>query len=118
EWGPDWQKKAPEELIYLDQAQNELFPEGNRKIVILSRVLPSDATMGYEDLNHLLVTKLNGVELKRIEDVPDAIEKAEGGIHKIEFSTDPTMIFLDAKQVQTSDEILTKTYRLPALKRL
>jgi hypothetical protein len=32
--------------------------------------------MGYEDLNHLLVTKLNGVELKRIEDVPEAIEKA------------------------------------------
>src|SRR5690606_19718695 len=28
EWGPDWQKKAPEELIYLDRAQNELFPEG------------------------------------------------------------------------------------------
>lgn len=118
EWGPDWQKKAPEELIHLDRAQNELFPEGKRKIVILSHVLPTDATMGYEDLNQLIVTKLNGQEVLSIEDIPKAIAKAENGLHKLEFSSDPTAIYLDAEHVATSDAILAKTYRLPALKRL
>ncbi len=118
EWGPDWAKKAPEDLIYLDRAQNEIYPEGKRKIVILSRVLPSDTTMGYEDLNHHVVTKLNGVELTSIQDVPKAIEKAENGLHKMEFPTDPTVIYLDAEQVATSEAVLSKTYQLPALKRL
>jgi S1-C subfamily serine protease len=118
EWGPDWQKKAPDELVYLDRAQHELFRDGPKKIVFLSRVLPSDATVGYEDLNHLVVTKINDVPLNGLADIPGALEKATGGVHKIEVTTDPSVIYLDAKQVATSESILAKTYRLPALKRL
>ena len=33
-------------------------------------------------------------------------------------TSDPTVIYLDAQQVATSEAILAKTYRLPALKRL
>jgi S1-C subfamily serine protease len=118
EWGNDWQKKAPDELVYIDRAQAELFPGSSRKIVFLSRVLPSDATVGYEGLNHLIVTRINDVELQGLADVPAALEKATGGVHKIEFSSDPSLIYLDAAQVAQSDAILSKTYRLPALKRL
>lgn len=118
EWGADWQKKAPDELVYLDRAQEELFPDGAQKIVFLSRVLPSDATVGYEDLNHLIVTEINDVPLRSLADVPGALGKANNGTHKIEFSTDPSVIYLDSQQVAISEEILAKTYRLPALKRL
>ncbi|RYD73609.1 MAG: PDZ domain-containing protein [Verrucomicrobiaceae bacterium] len=118
EWGNDWQRKAPDELVYLDRAQEELFPEGGRKIVFLGRVLPSDATVGYEGLDHLIVTEINDVPLRSLADVPGALEKAQDGTHKIEFSSDPTVIYLNAQQVATSEEILAKTYRLPTLKRL
>ncbi|MHA3775111.1 PDZ domain-containing protein [Verrucomicrobiota bacterium sgz303538] len=118
EWGPDWQKKAPEDLVYMDRAQGELFPDGHRKIVFLSRVLPSDATVGYEDLHHLIVSKINDVPLQSLADVPKALEKAVNGLHKVEFTSDPTVIYLDAQQVATSEAILAKTYRLPSLKRL
>lgn len=118
EWGPSWEKKAPEELVHLDRAQNELFTDGPRKIVFLGRVLPSDATVGYEDLSHLVVTEINDVPLRSLNDVPQALEKVQNGFHKIEFSSDPTVIYLDAQQVATSEAILAKTYRLPALKRL
>jgi hypothetical protein len=31
EWGADWLKKAPEELVYYDRQQNELFRDGPKK---------------------------------------------------------------------------------------
>ena len=50
EWGGNWQKDAPQRFVYLDRFQSELFPEGNRRVVILSQVLPANNTIGYDDL--------------------------------------------------------------------
>jgi hypothetical protein len=118
EWGADYVKKAPEDLVYLERQQNELFREGGRKIVFLSRVLPSDATVGYEELHYLVVTRINGQEILSLKDVPPALKKAQNGLHKVEFASEPTTIFLDAAQVKASGGILAKTYRLPSLQRL
>jgi hypothetical protein len=51
EWGSNWQREAPQRLVYLDHFQSELFPEGNRRVVILSQVLPANSTIGYDDLS-------------------------------------------------------------------
>lgn len=118
EFGPDWQKKAPEQFVYFDRQQTELFKDGPKKIVFLSRVLPSDLTVGYEDLSNLVVKKINGVELQSLADVPGALTKAEDGLHKIEFDSEPTVIYLDAAQVAASEAAIMQKYRLPTLKRL
>lgn len=118
EWGSDWIRKAPEELIYLDRQQSDLFPEGGKKIIILTRVLPSDSTIGYEELHHLIVTRINDVELKSLADVEKAVAQAKDGLHKVEFNGDPAVIYLDAEKVKTSEAILARTYRLPSLHRL
>jgi hypothetical protein len=120
EWGADWVKKAPEDLVYIERQQTDLFREDGtgRKVVFLSRVLPSDATLGYEELHFLVVTKINGQEIRGLKDIPEALTKAVNGIHKIEFASEPSPIFLDAAQVKSSEQILAKTYRLPALQRL
>ncbi len=81
-------------------------------------MLPTDATIGYEDLHYLLVTKINDQDIRSLQDIPAALTKAKNNLHKVEFSAEPTLIYLNAEQVQSSDEILAKTYRLPALKRL
>lgn len=118
DFGNDWQKRAPQELVYLDRYQQDLFAEGPKKIVILSRVLPMPSTLGYEDLHHLRVTKINGVELQSLADVPAAIEKVRDGLHKVEFDADPSVIYLDAASLKDDEAALTKTYRLPTTKRL
>lgn len=118
EWGADWAKKAPIDLVFLDRQQNELFKGAGRKIVFLSRVLPTDATVGYEDLHQLIVTKVNGQEITRLEDIAAAVDKATDGLHKIEFDGDPAEVFLSAEQARTSESALTKSYHLPALKHL
>ncbi|MGC1482038.1 MAG: PDZ domain-containing protein, partial [Chthoniobacterales bacterium] len=50
EWGSDWRSNAPQRLVNLDAFQQELPPDQGR-IVFVSQVLPTDATIGYQDLN-------------------------------------------------------------------
>jgi S1-C subfamily serine protease len=118
EWGNDWAKKAPEQFVYFDRMQNDLFKEGPKKIVFVSRVLPTAATVGYEDLGMLVVTKINDVALQSLADVATALEKPKDALHKIEFDGEPTTVYLDAKAVSDEGEALRKKYRLPALQRL
>jgi hypothetical protein len=118
EFGGDWMKKAPSQFVYFDRYQQELFKDGPKKIVFLHRVLPSDITVGYEELGNLIVKKINGVALQSLADVPDALTKAADGLHKIEFDTEPMVIYLDAAQVAASEEAFKAKYRLPSLQRL
>jgi hypothetical protein len=118
EWGADWLKKAPEELVFFDRYQTELFKDGPKKLVMLSSVLPSPATVGYEELHHLIVTRINGEALQSLADVPAALGKCANGLHKIEFADDPTAIYLDAAAITSGAEGLMKNYRIPMLERL
>jgi membrane-associated protease RseP (regulator of RpoE activity) len=118
EFGNDWQKKAPEQFVYFDRQQNELFKDGPKKIVFLNRVLPSDLTIGYEELTQLVVTKVNDVPLECLADLPAALAKAKDGLHKIEFDGEPGVIYLDAAGVAAASDELQKKYRLPVLQRL
>lgn len=118
EWGSDWVKKAPEEFVFLDRQQAELFPDAGKKVVILSAVLPSHLTLGYEELHQMIVKKINGVPLDHLSDVPAALAKSTNGLHKIEFDGDPSAIYLDASAIGAGDRELMQNYRIPTLKRL
>lgn len=117
EWGPNWAKEAPQRFVYFDRFQSSLFPEP-RKLVILSQVMPTRDTVGYEQLNYLVVTRLNGVEIKNLDDFAKAAQSPINGFHKLEFDEDPHMIYLDAAQAQQDAPALQKLYSLPALQRL
>ena len=119
EYGADWQKKAPEQFVYFDKQQNELFKDGPKKLVFLNRVLPSDLTVGYEELTQLIVTKVNGVRLEAgLSDLPSALAKAENGLHKIEFDGEPSVIYLDAAHAAATEKEFQQKYRLPTLQRI
>jgi S1-C subfamily serine protease len=117
EWGANWRKEAPQRFVYLDHFQSELFPEGNRRVVILSQVLPANSTIGYDDLSYLTVEKVNGKEIKSLRDLADAVKESGDGFAKIETAEDPKLIALDLKQVQAEAAALQQNYGLPALQR-
>ncbi len=117
EWGSGWMREAPQRLVYLDAYQNEL-PGKKRKIVFLSQVLPSPDTLGYENLDHLVVEKINGVEIHTLADIATAVKKPEKGFHKIEFEGDPGTIYLDAAEIEANAPKLIEDYSLPALQKL
>jgi PDZ domain len=117
EWGANWLKDAPERLVYYDRFQSDLFPE-KRKIVFLTQILPTEDTVGYEQLSNLVVTKLNGRKILSLNDFAEAAKNPTAGYHKIEFEEDPHEIYLDAKQVEEDSAQLQKTYSIPALRHL
>ncbi len=121
EWGAgggDWYKKAPLRFLYMDQYQADLYPEGHRKVVFLSQVLPSKGTLGYEDLWGLVVTKINDVPINSLADIDAALKKPTDGFHKIEFDEYPKVIYLDAKQVEADSAAILRKYGIGNLKQL
>lgn len=118
EWGANWQKDAPQRFVYLDRFQSELFPEGNRRVVVLTQVLPANATIGYDDLAYLVVQKVNGKEVKSLRDLSDAANNSIDGFIKIETAEDPKQIELEAAQVAADAVKLQQSYGLPSMQRL
>jgi len=118
EWGGNWPKEAPQQLVALDAFQDEDTDREPRKIVFLSQVFPTANTVGYENLQHLVVTKVNGIPIKSLDDLARAAAKPEGGFHKIEFDNDPPFIYLDAAEAEKSDEQIRQEYGITELKNL
>lgn len=117
EWGPNWNREAPQRFVYYDRYQANLFPT-KRKLVILTQVMPTKATVGYEHLNYLIVKRLNGEEITSLADLARATQHPVDGFHKIEFEEDPHTIFLDADEVAEQSGALQKLYSLPTMERL
>ena len=118
EWGSNWQREAPQRLVYLDHFQSELFPQRDRRVVILSQVLPANSTIGYDDLAYLTVTKVNGKEIKSLDELAAAVKQPLQGFIKIETEEDPKQIELDAAQVAAEAPDLQENYGISSLQRL
>lgn len=115
---PEWHGQTPDRLAFYDRNQSELFRDGPKKIVFLSAVLPIPSTVGFENLNHIVVKKINDVEIQTLADIATAIEKPVNGFHKIDFDEEPTTIYLNAEDAVKSEPLIQQQYRLPILKRL
>ncbi len=117
EWGGDWPKEAPQRLVYYDAFQNEL-PSDRDKIVFISQILPSPDTIGYEGLDNLVVSKVNGREIRNLNDLAEAAGHPVDGFQKIELEEDPGVLFLDAASIEANRDQLIRKYALPTLQRL
>ena len=85
---------------------------------MLSQVLPVASNIGYEDLKYLVVTKINGLPINSLDDLPKALEKPADGFDKVEFEDFPKEIFVDAAHLAADDQNVQESYSLPDLKRL
>lgn len=117
EWGPDWAKSAPQRLVNYDAFQDEL-PADRGKIVVLSQILPSPDTLGYDHIDNVVVKELNGRPVKSIADLAEAAKHPVEGFQKIELEEDPKWLFLDAASIEANRAQLMKHYALPATERL
>lgn len=93
-WGDDWAGRVKPHLYnyYMNFA---FTPTDDRKnIVVLSYVLPADVNLGYQDLRHLVVSKVNGKKISGIKDMLDAMKtNSDPNFHVIEFEQfNPTLV--------------------------
>ncbi len=113
EWGNNWRQRAPLRMVYYDTFQNDLFEPEQKEVVLMTRVLPDESNIGYEDLGMLEVTKVNDQPIRSFDDLEAALAQPVDGFHKIEFTESPNTIYLDATTVEERDPILRNNYGLP-----
>lgn len=112
EWGPEWRRQAPQNLVYLDAFQRE--SEGRRdRYVILSAILPSPQTIGYQDLAKRLVLSINGTPIMSLKDVSEAARHPVGGFHRILLEGAGGPIFLDASNLPAEEAKVRERYGIP-----
>ena len=112
-FGRDWQQRAP--LNLLDAYENpEKYEDEVRRIIFLSGIIPTNATIGYETLRNLIVRRVNGHDILDIPTLIEAFESHDGPLHSIEFVEEDFTIYLDETVATTVDaELLQRG--LPSL---
>ena len=67
----------------------------------------------------MILTKINGREILSIADVDAAVKEPIDGLHKIEFTDFPHIIYLDAALAEMDNtQTMPNRYRITDLKRL
>ena len=117
-WGKDWPTRAPFNLVYSNANPEKYEQQGREKLVFLSQVLRTPATLGYENLNSIVVDKVDGKPIKSLADLADALNGVTlNGLHKIELEDYPRLIWVhDGVSRKVNDQLLG--YGIGSLTRL
>jgi hypothetical protein len=117
-WGEDWTTRAPFKLVHANANPHPLEEEGREKLVFLSNVLKTPSTLGYEGINSVIVTKVNGTFIKNIKDLAAAFTAVTAdGLHTIEFDDYPKVIYVDDRASRLINQQLIQ-YGIGQLERL
>ena len=126
-FGRNWSSDAPFRLLQAWRNPELHEDQGSRKLVFLNGVIPTPAVQGYEQLSGLIVTRANGIDIHKIEDLARALDqpvlqladRPVGALHIIEFTDFPYIIHVDAEAAQRDDRtVIQGNFRIPELRRL
>ncbi len=73
-------------------------------VVVLTEVLPDSINLGYQDLRNLVVERVNGKPIAKLEDVALALKSPQGAYHVFEFQLNERRIVLDASQLDSANQ--------------
>jgi S1-C subfamily serine protease len=108
-YGEDWQSDAP--LNYLDALSNpEKYQENHDSMICLTAVIPTQATVGYESLRNMIISKVNGKPVRNMKEMLQAFSKPRLGSpsHSIEFLEENLVVHLDEQLSDAIDQALLK----------
>jgi S1-C subfamily serine protease len=118
-FGRNWSDSASSELVYDLYYRRHESPENTRpEPIVLASVLaaPVNANVGVR--GRLIVDKINGIRIEKLEDVIRAIESHQGAEHIIEFFPKDTLECIDRAEAEQSNAKIMQTYGIPKDRRL
>ena len=110
-WGADWKRRSPFRLYYYNNQQ----PTPERPaLVLLTQVLPDVYNIGYWDLRHLVVDRVNGQKISRLPELREALTKPVNGFHIVEFMQSDSLrrLVLDANQEPAATQRVLQQFRI------
>lgn len=119
-WGSDCWNRAPTRLVapfYLEEGAQT--PE-RRRIIVLSQVIPSAWSIGYQDCRDMLVARIDGREVDSVQDVVEAFSSPRGRFVRVEFypNDERSELVVDASTLAEATEAILRDYGIPAASRL
>jgi len=82
-----------------------------REVVVLSTVLADELNVGYQELQDIVITSVNGVNVSTIRDLVAAVEGNEGEFH-VFIDKKGNRIVLDRKKTDERQGIILEKYKM------
>ncbi|MDO4221224.1 MAG: PDZ domain-containing protein [Akkermansia sp.] len=103
------QDSLPLSLAGIEENEDTYRKEGRRELVVLSLVVPTPATLGYDNARFNLVTKVNGKDVHDFAEFAKLIdEPTPNGLVSISLNKAPYEIYLSAQAVQGSNDLIRR----------
>jgi len=102
-FGKDWQNRAPVHLVAALEEQHELLKQGKKRLLVISNVIPTPLTLGYERLGGRVITKVQNREVSSLQELAAGLD-AQQGLFTIELEQAPYKIYMD----KNTSEIINK----------
>lgn len=100
----------PVEFLQLEARTPDLLAEGRKELVTLSLIMPTAATLGYENLGFCVVEKVNGKPFADFAGFVALVdEQTENGITEFSINKPPYTIYMDAKETEQVNETIRRT---------
>ena len=107
-FGKNWDTRGP--LNLLDALRNpEDYEEGRDRLVFLSRVVATRATVGYDRIANRIVSEVNGKPIKDMSSLVEAFETPIDGLHEIKIDDIPYVLYLDPRLSDGVDAMLRQS---------
>jgi len=111
EFGEEWDCEAPVELVYRVMQSRAQF-EGEQ-IVVLTQVLAHDLTVGYEDLENIVLNAFNGTQVKNLRHIMEMIEACTDEYMRFGLQTNLTLVLKTEPAKKATAEAL-EHHNIPA----
>ena len=103
------QDSLPLSLACIEDNEDAFRKEGRTELVVLSLVVPTPATLGYDNARFTLVTKVNGKDVHDFAEFAKMLdEPTPNGLVRISLNKAPYDIYLSASAVQASNELIRR----------
>lgn len=89
-----------------------------RETVVLTRILPHRINSAYRNRSNTVVSKINGIPIRRLGDVSQALNSAKGKFHRIEIEKSGIVIVMNRTDADTSHMEILNTYGIRSAERL
>lgn len=108
-WGQDWERMSPFRLAYF---RNEYPSRERPALVILSMVLPDVFNLGYQEVRHLVLERVNGHRVSTLNELDEVLRQPQGEFQIFEFLVGETLqrIVLDARQLEAATRRVLERY--------
>ncbi len=114
-WGKNWINKAPSYLGIIWKLQNHKEKK-QRRVIILSQVLPDTINNGYQNIHNALIAKVNDQKIDSLDDLKAAFDKP---IHKrgnryqvIDLRYGDGTFILSHNKIEESHKRLAQKYKI------